>query len=217
MKKIVSMIVSCSLLISIFVTSSKACDQNLQYKLVVPSLKNLSFTIYNDATVYNEQGVNLSSSIRQGILQWNYSGVKYPNITFAPYPYSTNRTYTVVVLFGDYGEGPIAGCMCFTSNGTRVNPSATNYPAATRDWNYCIIRVHTDNLKVQNETAGGAIQAVGSHETGHALGLLHCEVRSHGAIMFTYSLEGYHNSPFIKVPSDKDRQLLLNLYDVIPS
>ena len=161
----------------------------------------------------------MSDAVKRGILQWNYTGVKYPNIKFNSLTYTTSRNYTIVVLIGDYGgDGYHGGCIFYTSNGTRVNPEIPGgglYPSATRDWNYCIIRIHTNHPDVQSR-GYDAIKALGAHESGHALGLRHCDIISHEAIMFNDAIE-LNDNRHVSAPSDKDRQLLLNLYDVIPS
>lgn len=216
-KKFLSVIVAVAILLLLPDYGADACDTDLTYKFNAPDLTELTVAVYGSEPVYNEAGYDISTAVRSGISSWNYSGVLYPNITFInSSTYSANSFYSVVVVFYEKESDFAGGCLLYTSDGVRVNPGE-GYPGATKDWDYCIIRIHTNNVKVQTESTY-PVRALGAHECGHALGLKHCDVKSHSSIMFNSAFEIYHyNDANLSSPTNNDRALLLNLYDVIPN
>ena len=194
-----------------------ACNTDLTYKLEVSDLTNLKMTIYNNATVYNNNGVNISRGILDGAELWDYSGPFYVNIDFSQYTYSNNASYDLYFLIGEYGSNYSAGCIRYSSNGTILGTYLNENEETTSNWNYCIVRIHTDYQDNQDLTEEAAFRALGAHETGHALGLEHCYNIQHEAIMYQYPVYGYLNYAHVSEPSITDRELLAELYDIIPN
>lgn len=215
-KRVLSIVLTLAIILLMPNYNANACESNLTYKLDVPDLTELTVAVYGTEPVYNEGGTNISSAIRNGVTAWNYTGGAFVNIEFTNYAYYNNANYTVVVVFYDQDSDFAGGCMLYKSNGVRVN-AGDGYPSPTQDWNYCIIRIHTNNIKVRTEGLR-PVQALGAHECGHALGLRHCDTISHNSIMFNSAFEVYYyNNNYITAPTNTDRSLLFNLYSIIPN